>query len=150
MSNFNFDHTKETLDEAIGAEPGTLTDLKGKIDVFAKGLLKKKVTKVSRIIEASLNEFSYSELIIISALFTRKIILEAEKQKIGEKNKNKSKGSSRGPQVKVIDVNGQGESALEDLPDEVREALRDMLNKLGDKKKKKGSDDESEDSSHKD
>jgi predicted nuclease with TOPRIM domain len=80
---FKFDHEKTRLSESIGWTIKEFEDYENKIEKLAKQIYKSKERKVSKIVEETLNQLSYSELVVTSSLYIQKILNDAKDKKSG-------------------------------------------------------------------
>lgn len=78
MSNFVFNHDKPTTYEAIGMSKEEYDEIPKKIEVTAKAYIHNRKGRKSRITEEVLNNYSYSEIVLIAATHIDHIIREAE------------------------------------------------------------------------
>jgi hypothetical protein len=147
-SIFVFDHGQKKLNKAIGVSEDYLEDLQDKIKDVLKDYLfdenknLKDDLSPSQLVEASLHEFSYNQLVLISSLFLQKKLEEfAEKTSNEMNNLTKSihkiaiKEEDIPLHIKNILINlmkdGKGDSKLsaingDDLPDEVKKFLDEL------------------------
>lgn len=82
MEFTKFDHSKDQLFEALYVDKIEIDDFNAKCKQFAKDRIKSKDKKVSILIEQILPEFSYNELVLISAKYFKNIINEYNKEDI--------------------------------------------------------------------
>lgn len=118
-SIFTFDHGQKKLNKAIGVEESYMEDLQEQIanllrnHLFDENREIKEDLSPSRLVEASLTEFSYSQLVIIASFF-----LQEKLDAFAEKLEEKLDGLKDG--VRKIALNA------EDLPPHIREFLENM------------------------
>lgn len=79
---FEFNHSKETIGEAIGLPEKDFEDLENKYAEFTQNIYKKDIQKASQIIEQVLTDISYNDLVIISGLYFAKVIKDAKDDKL--------------------------------------------------------------------
>jgi hypothetical protein len=75
---FNFNHSEERVPKAIGIEEKEYEEFKDKQKKFIKNAISSKKVKTSELVEQVLPEFSYNELVLISAKFFKKIIKDVD------------------------------------------------------------------------
>jgi hypothetical protein len=118
-SIFTFDHGQKKLNKAIGVEESYMDDLQTQIGNLLKNHLfdenkdLKDDISPSMLVEASLNEFSYSQLVIIASFF-----LQQKLDGFAEKLEKKLDGLKDGIRKIALDA--------EDLPPNIREFLVNM------------------------
>lgn len=78
MSNFVFNHDKEKTYDAIGMSEEEYNEIPKKIQNTAKSYIHKPNGRRSRITEEVLNNYSYSEIVLIAATHIDHIIRETE------------------------------------------------------------------------
>jgi hypothetical protein len=122
---FTFDHDYKKLNKAIGVEEGYLDDLGNQVSAILKDVIFDDDNNIrddgsqSRLVEICANEFSYSQLVILSSFYLQDKI-EGFAKTLSKKVKN------MGPSVRAINLDA------EDLPDNIKE----MLNNLTEGRKK--------------
>lgn len=110
---FTFDHGQKTLNKAIGVEEAYLDDLHDQINNDLKNLMfdeKKNFREdfsTSKMVELLVNEYSYSQLVIMAAFFLKEK-LDGAAKRFSEEIKAK---------VKTIAVD------IDDVPEEIRNFL---------------------------
>ena len=118
-SIFAFDHGQKKLNKAIGIEESYIDDLQEKIADVLKNYLfdedknLKEDLSPSMLVEASLTEFSYSQLVIIASFF-----LQDKLDGFAKKLEKKIDGLKDGIRKIALDA--------DDLPPNVREFLTNM------------------------
>ena len=86
MKEFIFDHSKKKLHKAIGIERNQMIDLASKLSSIVRSLkldVEKQEVKdcsSSEVVEACVNQLSYSELVLISAFYIKDKIDELQQQ----------------------------------------------------------------------
>ena len=119
-SIFTFDHGQRKLNKAIGIEESYMDDLQQQIANLLKNHLfdenkdLKDDVSPSMLVEAALNEFSYSQLVIIASFF-----LQDKLDGFAKKLEKKIDGLKDGIRKIALD-------AADDLPPNVRECLTNM------------------------
>ena len=119
-SIFTFDHGQRKLNKAIGIEESYMDDLQQQIANLLKNHLfdenkdLKDDLSPSMLVEAALNEFSYSQLVIIASFF-----LQDKLDGFAKKLEKKIDGLKDGIRKIALD-------AADDLPPNVREFLTNM------------------------
>lgn len=114
---FTFDHGQKTLNKAIGVEEAYLDDLHHQINNDLKNLMFDKDKNfredfsTSRIIEFLVNEYSYSQLVIMAAFFLKDKVEDASRR-FSEEIK---------AEVKTIAVN------IDDVSEEIRNFLEKLV-----------------------
>jgi hypothetical protein len=122
---FTFDHDYKKLNKAIGVEPEYLDELGTQVSAILKDVIFDDDNNIrddgsqSRLVEICANEFSYSQLVILSSFYLQDKI-EGFAKTLSKKVKN------MGPSVRAIKLDA------EDLPDNIKE----MLNNLTEGRKK--------------
>jgi hypothetical protein len=118
-SIFTFDHGQKKLNKAIGIEESYMDELHEQITNLLKNHLFDENKNIkddispSMLVEASLNEFSYSQLVIIASFF-----LQQKLDGFAEKLEKKLDGLKDGIRKIALDA--------EDLPPNIREFLVNM------------------------
>jgi hypothetical protein len=118
-SIFTFDHGQRKLNKAIGIEESYMDELHEQITNLLKNHLFdenkdiKEDISPSMLVEASLNEFSYSQLVIIASFY-----LQSKLDGFAEKLEKKLDGLKDGIRKIALDA--------EDLPPNIREFLVNM------------------------
>lgn len=113
---FTFDHSQEKLNRAIGVEESYLDDLHEQIRNDLKNMLfnesdePRESFSTSKMVELLVNEYSYSQLVIMSSFFL--------KEKIDQAAERFSKDMME--KVKTIALN------IEDVRDEIRNFLEKL------------------------
>ena len=115
-SIFTFDHGQRKLNKAIGVEESYMDDLQTQIGNLLKNHLfdenrnLKDDISPSMLVEAALNEFSYSQLVIIASFF-----LQQKLDGFADSLEEKVKGLEKTVRKIALDA--------EDLPENVRDFL---------------------------
>jgi hypothetical protein len=118
-SIFTFDHGQRKLNKAIGIEESYMDELHEQITNLLKNHLFDENKDIkddispSMLVEASLNEFSYSQLVIIASFY-----LQSKLDGFAEKLEKKLDGLKDGIRKIALDA--------EDLPPNIREFLVNM------------------------
>ena len=118
-SIFTFDHGQRKLNKAIGVQESYMDDLQEQIanllknHVFDENKELKDDVSPSMLVEASLTEFSYSQLVIIASFF-----LQDKLDGFAKKLEKKIDGLKDGVRKIALDA--------EDLPPNVRDFLTNM------------------------
>jgi hypothetical protein len=118
-SIFTFDHGQRKLNKAIGVEESYMDELQEQIANLLKNHLFDENKDIkddispSMLVEASLNEFSYSQLVIIASFY-----LQNKLDGFAEKLEKKLDGLKDGIKKIALDA--------EDLPPNIREFLVNM------------------------
>jgi hypothetical protein len=126
-SIFTFDHGQRKLNKAIGVEESYMDDLQTQIGNLLKNHLfdenrdLKDDISPSMLVEAALNEFSYSQLVIIASFF-----LQQKLDGFADSLEEKVKGLEKAVKKIALDA--------DDLPPHVREFLENTSagNSIGD------------------
>jgi hypothetical protein len=118
-SIFTFDHGQKKLNKAIGVEESYMDDLQEQIANLLKNHLFDENREIkddlspSMLVEASLNEFSYSQLVIIASFF-----LQDKLDGFAKTLENKVERLKDGINKIALDA--------EDLPPNIKEFLENM------------------------
>jgi hypothetical protein len=118
-SIFTFDHGQRKLNKAIGVQESYMDDLQEQIanllknHIFDENKELKEDLSPSMLVEASLTEFSYSQLVIIASFF-----LQDKLDGFAKKLEKKIDGLKDGIRKIALDA--------DDLPPNVREFLTNM------------------------
>jgi hypothetical protein len=118
-SIFTFDHGQRKLNKAIGVQESYMDDLQQQIanllknHIFDENKELKEDLSPSMLVEASLTEFSYSQLVIIASFF-----LQDKLDGFAKKLEKKIDGLKDGIRKIALDA--------DDLPPNVREFLTNM------------------------
>jgi len=118
-SIFTFDHGQKKLNKAIGVEETYMDDLQTQISELLKSHLFDENKEIkddispSLLVEASLSEFSYSQLVIITSFF-----LQSKLDDFAKSLENKMDSLKDGIRKIALDA--------EDLPPNIREFLENM------------------------
>jgi len=118
-SIFTFDHGQKKLNKAIGVEESYMDDLQTQISELLKSHLFDENKEIkddispSLLVEASLSEFSYSQLVIITSFF-----LQSKLDDFAKSLENKMDSLKDGIRKIALDA--------EDLPPNIREFLENM------------------------
>ena len=126
---FTFDHDYKKLNKAIGVEEGYLDDLGEQVSAILKDVIFDDDKNIredgsqSRLVEICANEFSYSQLVILSSFYFQDKI-EGFAKMLSKKVRNMESSSS--PSVRAIKLDA------DDLPDNIKE----MLDNLAEGRKK--------------
>jgi len=118
-SIFTFDHGQRKLNKAIGVEESYMDDLQTQISELLKSHLFDENKEIkddispSLLVEASLSEFSYSQLVIITSFF-----LQSKLDDFAKSLENKMDSLKDGIRKIALDA--------EDLPPNIREFLENM------------------------
>lgn len=113
---FTFDHGQKKLNNAIGVTSEYLDDLGEQVSTILKDFMfddEKNIredSSPSQLVEICANEFSYSQLVVLSSMF-----LQDKIDKFGEKLEEKLKSMTS--LVKSISLDS------DDLPDNIKEIL---------------------------
>ena len=135
-SIFTFDHGQKKLDKAVGVTSEYLDDLQ---DTVKKILFKahegmnnddeeEAGCSPSELVEAALNEFSYSQLVLLSSFYLR----------------DKMEMIQKSAMMKYISSNADGDDDSDD-GNGIPQALKDILNKIKNEIDKRRDDLEKED-----
>ena len=135
-SIFTFDHGQKKLDKAVGVSSEYLDDLQ---DTVKKILFKahegmnnddeeEAGCSPSELVEAALNEFSYSQLVLLSSFYLR----------------DKMEMIQKSAMMKYISSNADGDDDSDD-GNGIPQALKDILNKIKNEIDKRRDDLEKED-----
>ena len=117
---FTFDHDYKKLNKAIGVEEGYLDDLGEQVSAILKDVIFDDDKNIredgsqSRLVEICANEFSYSQLVILSSFYFQDKI-EGFAKMLSKKVRNMESSSS--PSVRAIKLDA------DDLPDNIKEML---------------------------
>jgi hypothetical protein len=118
-SIFVFDHGQKKLDKAIGVTPDYLDDLQTKIGdtlrnyLFNEDRSMKDDSSPSQLVEACLHEFSYNQLVLMSAFFMQHKLDEFGEMIEGKLKKVKAT-------IKKIALDA------DELPPHIRQMLEDL------------------------
>jgi hypothetical protein len=118
-SIFTFDHGQKKLNKAIGIEESYMDELQAQIHDLLKNHLfdenrdLKDDLSPSMLVEAALNEFSYSQLVIIASFY-----LQDKLDGFAKKLEKKMEGLKDGVRKIALDA--------DDLPPNIREFLTNM------------------------
>ena len=116
---FTFDHGQKKLNNAIGVSPGYLDDLGTQVSTILKDFMfdddknLREDTSPSELVEICANEFSYSQLVVLTSMY-----LQDRIDGFGEKLEKKLK--SMKSLVKSIKLDG------DDLPPHIKEFLENL------------------------
>jgi hypothetical protein len=116
---FTFDHDYKKLNKAIGVEEDYLDELGTQVSAILKDVIFDDDNNIrddgsqSRLVEICANEFSYSQLVILSSFYLQDKI-EGFAKTLSKKVKN------MGPSVRAIKLDA------EDLPDNIKEMLDNL------------------------
>lgn len=147
---FTFDHGQKKMHNAIGVTEEYMEDLHEQVTkvlknfLFTEDLLPREDASPSELVEACANEFSYSQLVIMSSYF-----LKSEVEHFGEKIaklNDKLSGSMKALALNADDVPEEfremldklskesGEDAIssDDIPEELRDFLINMIKRQQD------------------
>lgn len=116
---FTFDHGQKKLNNAIGVTPEYLDDLGTQVSTILKDFMfddEKNIkdnTSPSQLVETCANEFSYSQLVVLSSMF-----LQDRIDRFGEKLEEKLKNFKSSVRAIKLDA--------DDLPDNIKEMLDNL------------------------
>ena len=116
---FTFDHGQKKLHNSIGVTPEYLDELGEQVSIILKDFMfddKKNLredTSPSQLVEICANEFSYSQLVVLSSMF-----LQDKIDRFGEKLEEKLKNLKSS--VRAIKLDS------DDLPDNIKEMLDNL------------------------
>lgn len=116
---FTFDHGQKKLNNAIGVTPEYLDDLGEQVSTILKDFMfddEKNIredTSPSALVEICANEFSYSQLVVLSSMF-----LQDKIDRFGEKLEKKLKNLKSS--IKSINLDA------DDLPDNIKKMLDNL------------------------
>lgn len=120
---FTFDHDYKKLNKAIGVEEGYLDDLGEQVSAILKDVIFDDDKNIredgsqSRLVEICANEFSYSQLVILSSFYLQDKI-EGFAKMLSKKVRNMESSSS--PSIRSIKLDA------DDVPDNIREILEGL------------------------
>jgi hypothetical protein len=75
-----FDHSKTILREALCIDEVEFDEFRQKQKNFVKKSIKSNKTKTSEIVEEVLQEFSYNELVVMSAKFLKSVVKDVSSE----------------------------------------------------------------------
>jgi hypothetical protein len=87
MAEFKFDHSKQTMNEALGLDKAYIDALSHKTMAIIEDTSSEEMS-TSIFVEKSLVEFSYNELVILSGMFLAEKYLELREAAVMDRIKN--------------------------------------------------------------
>ena len=131
---FKFDHKEKKMNKALGINESYLEELQDKTKDIIFSLKVDTVNErikdcqTSKLVEAALNEYSYSQLVILAGFYLRSRIDEME-EKAMSKYAELKLGGGVGELLDKIKSMGHDVSTIdgEDLPKEIKDALDEFI-----------------------
>jgi hypothetical protein len=131
---FTFDHEETKINKALGVNQAYLDELNDKTKDIIFNLKVDTVNEkildcqTSKLVEAALNEYSYSQLVILAGFYLKSRIEEMEENAMRQYAELKI-GGGAGELLDKIKSMGHDVSTIngEDLPKEIKDALDEFI-----------------------